>query len=510
MIPVFAGAARSMKNESIPEDVRGQLERLKAMHLQREQQQGLGRPIISFSFKGYRFVAVWSRLYFSPKWKTFHDFLMHYIKDILGSDWGNQELKKPFGRRHPILQWYELVTRYQNKHHSRGKEVSSVPMTGAISAYMSLAYNLYVIAHNIKLQARLIKRLKNIDNFRGAYYETFVAAWLVKAGFDVMFEDEDDSSTTHGDFIAIHEETKRTFHVEVKAREFEKDDFNVRNQLYEGLKKKSERERIIFIDMNVPYIARNLDEAGWLKEAARTVRQAESTMTINRQPAPPAYVILTNYPYEYNLEKVCSDWMVLAEGFKIPDFKWEGLSDNLRSALEWRKRHKEILCLLESIKKHQEIPSTFDGEIPEFAYGEIGQDRLYIGKRYLVPNQGNEVVGVLEHATVDEKDKKAMCVFRLQDGRQIICSILLSDMELAAYKRHPETFFGVRLKQVKKARDPLDLFDFFYENYKNCPRERLLGFLKNRPDFEKLKDLDNHELLIKCCEAWVCSAVTQK
>jgi len=499
-----------MKNEPIPEDIRWQLERLRAIQSQRERQQGLGRPIISFSFKGYRFVAVWSRLYFSPKWKTFHDFLKHYIKDILGFDWGNQELKKPFSKRHSVLQWHELATRYQNKHLSQDKEVSSAPMTGAVSAYMSLSYNLYVIAHNIKLQERLIKRLKNKDNFRGVYYETFVAAWLVKAGFDVAFEDEEDSTTTHSDFIAIHNESKRIFHVEVKAREFEKDNFNVRNQLYEGLKKKSEHERIIFIDMNVPHVARNLDEAGWLKEAVRTIRQAEPTMTINRQPAPPAYVILTNYPYEYNLEKVCSDWMVLAEGFKIPDFKWDGMSGDLRSALEWRNRHKEILSLFESIKTHQEIPSTFDGEIPEFAYGEIGQDRLYIGRRYLVPNQEEETVGVLEHATVDEKNKKAMCVFRLQNERRIICSILLSDMELTAYKRHPETFFGVHLKQAKKARDPLDLFDFFYENYKNCPREKLLGFLKNRPDSEKLKDLDNHELLIKCCEAWVHSAVTQK
>ena len=51
------------------------------------------------------------------------------------------------------------------------------------------------------------------------------------------------------------------------------------------------------------------------------------------------------------------------------------------------------------------------------------------------------------------------------------------------------------------------MFDFFYGSYKNCPREKLLSFLENRPDFEKIKTLDTQELLITCCEGWAYSAV---
>jgi hypothetical protein len=83
----------------------------------------------------------------------------------------------------------------------------------------------------------------------------------------------------------------------------------------------------------------------------------------------------------------------------------------------------------------------------------------------------------------------------------------MTDEELIAYRRQPDTFFGVPLKQGRKTRNPLDLFDFFCESYKNCPREKLLGFLKGRPDFEQLKTKDTQDLLITCCESWVYSAV---
>src|ERR1700756_1159514 len=52
--------------------------RLEAARIQRERQQGLGKPIISANFKGERFVAVKNRLFHSERFKTFHDFLVRY------------------------------------------------------------------------------------------------------------------------------------------------------------------------------------------------------------------------------------------------------------------------------------------------------------------------------------------------------------------------------------------------------------------------------------------------
>ena len=98
-------------------------------------------------------------------------------------------------------------------------------------------------------------------------------------------------------------------------------------------------------------------------------------------------------------------------------------------------------------------------------------------------------------------------VYRTREGNRIICTNPITEEELIAYRRQPDTFFGVHLKQGRKAKDPLDLFDFFYESYKECARERLLSFLQTRADFESLKNLNNEELLITCCEGWVYSAM---
>src|SRR6266478_5218397 len=58
------------------------IEQIKALQKQREQQQGLGKSIISLEFHGYRIVAVGNKLFYSKGWKTFHDFLHHYIKTV--------------------------------------------------------------------------------------------------------------------------------------------------------------------------------------------------------------------------------------------------------------------------------------------------------------------------------------------------------------------------------------------------------------------------------------------
>jgi hypothetical protein len=62
----------------------------------------------------------------------------------------------------------------------------------------------------------LIKRLKNNDNFAGAYYETFVAAAFIKAGFNLEFENEQDGQTTHCEFIATYTKQEQNFQLKQK------------------------------------------------------------------------------------------------------------------------------------------------------------------------------------------------------------------------------------------------------------------------------------------------------
>src|SRR3990172_7684408 len=81
----------------------------------RKEEQGAFRDIISLDFQGFKAVAVGNQLVLSKTWKTFHDFLFDYIKKLLGSDWGTDELRKPFEERHTILQWYNSLCNFQKK-----------------------------------------------------------------------------------------------------------------------------------------------------------------------------------------------------------------------------------------------------------------------------------------------------------------------------------------------------------------------------------------------------------
>lgn len=206
---------------SSPSNLTSALERSKADELIRQQQQGLGRPIISVNTKGQQVVAVGHTIYHSSKWKTFPDFLSDYLKMILGSEWGNAEIAKPISKRHTILQWYDELCRQQRNHQQTPGEVYSSPLTGVVYCYLGLAYSLYLLKHNVELQERLIKRLKNQSNFQGAYYEMMVANSLIRAGFDLILEDETDASTKHCEFAAVSKKTGKRYWVEAKMRAVE-------------------------------------------------------------------------------------------------------------------------------------------------------------------------------------------------------------------------------------------------------------------------------------------------
>ncbi len=77
-------------------------QRLEAARIQRERQQGLGKAIVSANFKGERFVAVKNRLFYSERFKTFHDFLVRYAMTALGPVWGTTELRKPEPEATPL------------------------------------------------------------------------------------------------------------------------------------------------------------------------------------------------------------------------------------------------------------------------------------------------------------------------------------------------------------------------------------------------------------------------
>lgn len=482
------------------DDLQLALARMKALQDQMRKQQGLGRPIISAFFQGYRFVAVGSKLFYSKDWQTFHDFLLHYIGHLFSKEWFAQQSKKTGASRHPLLIWHDALRQFQQRNEKPGAKIQSAPMTGAAAAFLGLSYNLYLLAHNAGLQERLIRRLRHIEQFYGANYETYVAAAFIKAGFQLRIEDEAKAETTHVEFDAFYPPTQQWFSVEAKARAANKVDPNVGNQLYEALAKQATHKRVVFIEMSMPDRHDGARNVEFMERAVDSMRGKDATLTIKGSPAPEAYVFITNHPYHFLLEDEDFRVAVYSTGFKISDFGIDAQFRNLHLALEARERHVEMFGLMDSLREHFEIPSTFEGEIPDFDM-ESELPRLFIGNTYLVPNdKGEEVAGILESATVSPQERAAWGVYHLADGKRIIASTPLTDGELRAYARYPDTFFGVFNKQGGKVETVVEMYDFLFQSYGKSSREKLLEFLKDYPDQASIQSMTQPQLARFYCE----------
>lgn len=498
---------QSPSNQSIPAEVKLHFEKIQALQEQIQKQQGLGRPIISCIHNGYRFVAVSvaSRVYWekAEKWRTFHDFLFHYIKTVLGKEWGSAELKKKEEDQHPMIQWYVKSCNYMREQKSANAEVHSAPMIGAVSALLSLSYNLFLLEHNLQIQSRMISRLKNKQQFQGALYETYVSAIFIRAGFELKLENEDDADSSHCEFLAIAPQTGEKYSVEAKARQPFKDHVGIGKQLGQALRKNTPNKRVIFIDVNIPKLLERMDEVD------KELRDKENSTDGDWKNSPPAYVFITNHSFVYDLEGLQFERMGFAYGFKIDYFKGNTAYTSLRDARLTREKHIDMVKLIRSMREQDSIPATFDGDIPEFAFNkDLQEKRLLIGNKYLLPGKdGRDVVGILESATLSEPEKLVFGAYLLENGTRAIFTCPVSDEEVEAYKKYPDTFFGVPRHQGRKIDDPLELYDFFYDVYKKSSREKLLEFMKSWPNIEKLQKLSDKELAETYCENLVYAAM---
>jgi hypothetical protein len=70
----------------------------------------------------------------------------------------------------------------------------------------------------------------------------------------------------------------------------------------------------------------------------------------------------------------------------------------------------------------------------------------------------------------------------------------LSEVELAALRRHPDTFFGEVTPTPLRQGDYLGMYDFFRESMKKASKEDLLQALAHAPDFERLRGRSQAEL----------------
>lgn len=471
--------------------------RHEAREFQRQEQQGLGRPIMSTVVNDQRVIAVNRRLLWSQNWHTFHDFLNDYPRIALGDAWFLEEVRKPIEERHVIATWFVRARELAAESRARVAQTAGAPVTGALSSYMRFAYDLYSLHHSVAIEQLMLDRIKSPRGFPGAMYEVRVAASLIRAGFTLELEDETDRRTTHVEFVATHTATGTKYSVEAKRREGQK--LKLNKLLHSALTKRADHPRIVFVDTNDGRVDIHKFEhvPMPLAEARQLLKLYDMDPASNALPS--AYVIATWAPEEHHLDATGSPFATMLLGFRVND-----LAPGYRTLLEQvyiRRRHRPVFDLIESMRKHRDIPATFDGKAMAFAKGEP-PDSLRLGERFEVagPN-GEEVEGVLEGGVVMPGQRAAWCVFRGKDGNRLMNTVPLTDAELEAYRQHPSTFFGAidRNAGRKQLVTAMDHFDFLWESYGKTERDKLLEWMQAEPNIDELRTLDQAELATRYC-----------
>jgi hypothetical protein len=510
------GRAIGISGKTGPALVDTVLEHQEAREQMRLEQQGRGRPIIAGQWQDWQLVAVGNSLFYSKNWKVFPDFLDDYLKHTLGADWGNAELRKPLLERHPVLQWYDACCRLLATVDRKPGEIPAVTATGAVNCYLGLSYSLYLIKHNVVLQERLIKRLKDQSNFQGAYYELIVANCLIRAGFDLTLEDETDDSTKHCEFSAVSKRTLKKYWVEAKMRgvsgllgrkdsdgsKQEDAAATVTTHLRKALKKPATDERLVFIDVNSPPTKPG-EIPTWAENAFKRLERSER----DTKPKDRTYVFITNIPYHHTLEAVAGAGGILGYGYGIPDF---GKRDPIRlsEAYKRKQQHIDAHYIGEALRTYPQIPTTFDGSLPSETITGSSR-RVLIGQTYFFPD-ANQITGTVTSATVDEKQKRAYYGVTGHDGKSYLVQGAMTDEELEDYRAHKDVYFGVIQPVPRHPETPFELFEWMVNCYEKTTKEKLLELAKDAPDIDKLSALPQEELVLEVCERMVATIPSQK
>jgi hypothetical protein len=484
----------------------------RARELIRVRQQGYGRPIISVQADGYRTVAVGSRVMWSQRWLYFTDFLLDYLKDRLGRDWGAAQVKAD--STHPVFRWLARLGQDQKALGASGGTYQRDEV-GYITALFGLGYALYLIEHHDQLVPGLLARLREETGFRATVAETLAAAAFARAGFAIRWAELRATGRPTPEFEATSAGGV-TFAVEVKCKDVWRAVLDpsdeafaqelrqwVRDQLYKGSKKKLTKP-IYWLELSLPA---RFSEAQWRKVHAivvRTIAEAD-TITIAGAPATPAYVFITNNAQLVDDDVEGSPLVAMLEGFRIPEMKG-GQSLPMEVAMAVRDRHREVTFVLECLRDVHRIPMTFDGHPVELLDGAGAQrESLRIGQRLQVDfPDGTLVQGVVEDVcSID--DTAHVC---LNDaGVRKLITMPLTLAEAAAAKIYGDAIFGRPVGPHRNLEgDPLALYDWFLETYQSYPREALLKQMSMAAPQEPVAHLSNQELATRLARGYALSA----
>jgi hypothetical protein len=224
-------------------------------------------------------------------------FYWVYLQARLPRPWMTNQAELPVSEQHPLMRWLRGFEAFLTEFERRGRPRESKEFfaSDAMAAAL-LAHDLYFLDGNKILQDALVQRLTDRVAFQGARHEVAVAATMVRAGFEVEFEDETDSSRKHPEFVATHHHTRTRIAVEAKSihrtgvlgyrngnpppaldhASFHKIAAQVCGQVQRALPKAHNLPLYVFVDLNLTTAVANALGAPVLNEIARILPHVDT------------------------------------------------------------------------------------------------------------------------------------------------------------------------------------------------------------------------------------------
>lgn len=267
----------------------------------------------SVVFKGYRFRAIWSTLYYRALSETFHEFLIFVVKLTFGKRWWMSQVRDARNRHAVVAWWFEWCEVTKTREHRLGPDgvTRSGNATGPTWALLQLGYDLFCLQAKNKLPDFMVERLRKHKDFQSVRYELAVAAIMARAGFEIEYLDDKAIDEKHCELIATHPGSGLRIGVEAKSRRragvlHERGEFS-RSPDARGLEKLLRKARkqkpagiplLIFVDTNLPP---EHDIPNEEKSLVKDLKGVMERIGGNRPdaPDPHAALFVTNFAYHY-------------------------------------------------------------------------------------------------------------------------------------------------------------------------------------------------------------------
>lgn len=245
----------------------------------------VGRHFIDTTFKDKRIRAVGGSVYSRPLNETFQMFLLNRLAEILGGkNWHDSEQVKSEEQKHQLFKWFvEFENLVKEKSIRESESIKSIEFTGNVRALLSIAYDCYSLQHcGANILPKLIKRLKDKNQFQGAKYEIAVGGLVTRSGFEITWMNDEGK---HCEFIGKHRVTGDQAAFEAKSHHRDgvlgrSGVFNVENagiKIFDHIREALEQSPkhlplVLFDDLNLPLTEEeNTDK--WLHEVDKHLQK---------------------------------------------------------------------------------------------------------------------------------------------------------------------------------------------------------------------------------------------